>query len=170
MSAPTLTTAATRVEQLHVSAYEVPTDGPGGTETDGTLEWGSTTIVVVEAEADGEVGLGYTYGDVSTARFVESMLAPVARGADALAVRATWHELTAAIRNAGRPGLGFMAVSAVDCALWDLKARLLGVALVDALDRARDEVRCTARAGSATTRSSGCAPSSAAGWRAGYRA
>jgi L-alanine-DL-glutamate epimerase-like enolase superfamily enzyme len=46
----------------------------------------------------------------------------------------------AAIRNAGRPGLGFMAVSAVDTALWDLKARLLGVPLVDALDRAHDTV------------------------------
>ena len=140
MSAPPLTTSATRVEQLHISAYEVPTDGPGGNETDGTLEWGSTTIVVVEAEAAGEVGLGYTYGDVSVARFVESKLAPVARGGDALAVRATWHDLATAIRNAGRPGVGFMAVSAVDCALWDLKARLLGVPLVDALDRARDEV------------------------------
>ncbi|MDQ3607484.1 MAG: hypothetical protein M3459_01070 [Actinomycetota bacterium] len=40
-----------------------------------------------------------------------------------------------AIRNAGRPGVGAMAISAVDVALWDLKARLIGVALVDLLPR-----------------------------------
>jgi L-alanine-DL-glutamate epimerase-like enolase superfamily enzyme len=44
-----------------------------------------------------------------------------------------------ALRNAGRPGVGSMAISAVDIALWDLKARLLGVPLVDVLDRKRDE-------------------------------
>jgi len=36
----------------------------------------------------------------------------------------------AQVRNAGRPGIGFCAISAVDQALWDLKARLLDVALV----------------------------------------
>lgn len=39
------------------------------------------------------------------------------------------------IRNAGQPGVGAMAVSAVDIALWDLKARLMGVGLADALPR-----------------------------------
>ena len=38
------------VERLDVSAYEVPTDEP---ESDGTLEWDSTTLVVVEAHAGG---------------------------------------------------------------------------------------------------------------------
>ena len=37
--------------------YTIPTDRP---ESDGTLEWDSTTIVVVEAHADGCTGLGYT--------------------------------------------------------------------------------------------------------------
>jgi L-alanine-DL-glutamate epimerase-like enolase superfamily enzyme len=55
-------------------------------------------------------------------------------------VRATWHELGAQLRNAGRPGIGAMAVSAVDTALWDLRARLLGLPLVDALGRVHDEV------------------------------
>ncbi|HEV2093917.1 MAG TPA: enolase C-terminal domain-like protein, partial [Rubrobacter sp.] len=45
-----------------------------------------------------------------------------------------------AIRNAGRPGVGAMAVSAVDIALWDLKARLLGLPLADALPRFHDAV------------------------------
>jgi L-alanine-DL-glutamate epimerase-like enolase superfamily enzyme len=123
------------VERLTVSAYTIPTDQP---ESDATLEWDSTTVVVVEAHAAGETGTGYTYADVAAARFVESRLADVVVGRDALAVGAAWEAMAAAIRNAGRPGLGFMALSAVDLALWDLKARLLGVP--SALDRVRDDV------------------------------
>src|SRR5207253_8694584 len=41
------------------------------------------------------------------------------------------------IRNLGRPGICSMAISAVDCAIWDLKARLLGVPLVSLLGQVR---------------------------------
>jgi L-alanine-DL-glutamate epimerase-like enolase superfamily enzyme len=116
----------TAVERLQVTAYTIPTDEP---ESDGTLAWSSTTIIVVEAHAAGEIGLGYTYGDVSTARFVESLLAGAVEGRDARAVGACWSAMQSRIRNAGRPGLGQMAVAAVDTALWDLRARLDGVAL-----------------------------------------
>jgi L-alanine-DL-glutamate epimerase-like enolase superfamily enzyme len=125
------------VTKLEVSAYEVPTDEP---ESDGTFEWDSTTIVVVEAHAGDAVGLGYTYGDVSVARFVESTLRPVVEGRDVADLGALWLHMGAAIRNAGRPGVGMMAVSAVDTALWDLKARVRGVPLVDLLNPAHDAV------------------------------
>ncbi len=125
------------VEGLEVSAFTVPTDEP---ESDGTLAWDSTTIVVVEASAAGETGLGYTYGDVAVGTLIVSKLAAVVEGMDALAPPAAWAEMQAAIRNAGRPGVGAMAVSAVDVALWDLKARLLGVCLADALPRFHESV------------------------------
>ena len=51
------------VDRLDVSAFTIPTDGP---ESDGTLEWDSTTIVVVEAHGGGETGLGYTYAPAAT--------------------------------------------------------------------------------------------------------
>jgi L-alanine-DL-glutamate epimerase-like enolase superfamily enzyme len=127
----------TAVERLKVSVCTIPTDEP---ESDGTFAWGATTIVIVEAHAGGESGLGYTYADVSAARFVESLLEPAVRGRDATAVGACWESMQEAIRNAGRPGLGQMAISAVDTALWDLKARLLGVPLVVALDAAHERV------------------------------
>ena len=134
-------TVATRidvaVERLAVSAYEIPTDEP---ESDGTLEWSSTTIVVVEAPAGGETGLGYTYAPAAAGKLVEEKLADEAEGADALAPAAVWERLGRALRNAGRPGLGFCALAAVDTALWDLKARLLRLPLVDVLPRARDTV------------------------------
>ncbi|HET8742643.1 MAG TPA: enolase C-terminal domain-like protein [Gaiella sp.] len=123
--------ARTAIRQIEVGAYTVPTDEP---ESDGTLEWDSTTIVVVQCRAGDEVGLGYTYGDVSTARLVDSVLADVALDRDALAVTAAWDAMTVRLRNAGRPGIGSMALAAVDIALWDLKARLLELPLAALLD------------------------------------
>jgi L-alanine-DL-glutamate epimerase-like enolase superfamily enzyme len=129
--------AATPVERLEVHAYTIPTDEP---ESDGTLEWDSTTIVVVEAHAGGRTGLGYTYCDAAAAEVISSQLAGAVEGEDVMDVRAAWLRMGAQVRNAGRPGIGFCAVSAVDQALWDVKARLLGVPLVVLLGAAHDDV------------------------------
>jgi L-alanine-DL-glutamate epimerase-like enolase superfamily enzyme len=125
------------VEQLEVAAYEVPTDAP---EADGTLAWDSTTIVVVHAHGAGEIGLGYTYADVSTAKLVESKLAGVVCGRDALSPQGAWSAMVGAVRNLGRQGIASMAIAAVDCALWDLKARLLSLPLCKLLGMAEDSV------------------------------
>ncbi|MCF1508900.1 enolase C-terminal domain-like protein [Streptomyces glomeratus] len=122
--------AGCRVDAVDVHAFEVPTDGPDGKEQDGTLDWDSTTVVLVRVHAGGLTGLGYTYGDVSAALFVDSKLAPAIKGQDVYSPPALWQRMGVLIRNAGRPGVGAMAVSAVDVALWDLKARLLGLPLV----------------------------------------
>jgi L-alanine-DL-glutamate epimerase-like enolase superfamily enzyme len=128
------------LERLEALAYEIPVDGPGGVESDGTLEWSSTTLVVVLVHAGGECGLGYTYAPAACAKLVADELAGPLAGEDLLAVGERTRALWASLRNAGRPGLSAMAVSAVDVALWDLKARVLGAALVDVLDRAHDAV------------------------------
>jgi L-alanine-DL-glutamate epimerase-like enolase superfamily enzyme len=94
----------------------------------------------VKLTAGDETGLGWTYGPRAVATLIEETLAAVLLGSDPLAVRATWRELGVQLRNAGRPGVGSMAVAAVDTALWDLRARLLGLPLVDALGRFHDEV------------------------------
>jgi L-alanine-DL-glutamate epimerase-like enolase superfamily enzyme len=127
----------TPISEVAVAAYTVPTDEP---ESDGTLDWAATTIVVAECRAGGETGLGYTYGDVSTARLIDSLLADVLVEHDALAVTAAWDVMVDRLRNAGRPGIGFMAVAAVDIALWDLKARLLGLPLATLLDARHEAV------------------------------
>ena len=129
-----------RVESLSVHAFEVPTDGPDGKEQDGTMTWSSTTMVLVEAHGGGHTGLGYTYADASAAALISSKLASVVTGMDALAPAAAWRAMFSALRNAGQPGAGAMAVSAVDIALWDLKARLLGLPLHRVLPGFRDEV------------------------------
>jgi L-alanine-DL-glutamate epimerase-like enolase superfamily enzyme len=125
------------IERLDVSAYTVPTDFP---ESDGTLEWNQTTLVLVEAHGGGKTGLGYTYADIATAKLIESALAEVVRGRDAMAVSAAWEAMVRRIRNLGRPGIASMAISAMDAALWDLKARLLELPLVTLLGRVRQGV------------------------------
>jgi L-alanine-DL-glutamate epimerase-like enolase superfamily enzyme len=130
----------THVAGIEVFAREIPVDGPDGKESDGTLEWGSTTIVVVEVAAGGETGLGWTYGPRAVATLICELLEDVVVGSDPIAVRATWEEMGRQLRNAGRPGIGSMAIAAVDTALWDLRARLLGLPLVDAIGRCRESV------------------------------
>jgi L-alanine-DL-glutamate epimerase-like enolase superfamily enzyme len=127
----------TAIETLDVSAFTIPTDEP---ESDGTLEWDSTTIVVVEAHAGGETGLGYTYTDAAAGKLVEGKLTQAVAGMEALEVGAAWEAMSRALRNIGRSGLAWMALSAVDTALWDLKARLLGQPLVTVLGAARQTV------------------------------
>ena len=90
------------IEQVRVAAYEVPTEEP---ESDGTLAWDSVTIVVVEAAAGGENGIGYTYADQSAATLVASKLADVVEGRDAFAIPSTWWAMVHAIRNLGWPGI-----------------------------------------------------------------
>lgn len=133
-------TGTVPIRDLSVHAFEIPVDGPGGQEQDGTLTWSSTTMVLVQAHGDGQTGLGYTYGDASLAALVQSKLAPLVSGRDALAPAAAWRSMLTQLRNAGQPGIGAMAVSAVDIALWDLKARLVGVPLIRALPAFRNEV------------------------------
>lgn len=123
------------IEAVRVGAFRIPTDAP---ESDGTLEWHATTLIVVEIAADGEHGIGYTYANVGVARTILDELEPHLRGRDAFAIEARWQEMFAQLRNLGAQGASAMAVSAVDVALWDLKGKVLGSPLVDLLGRTRD--------------------------------
>jgi L-alanine-DL-glutamate epimerase-like enolase superfamily enzyme len=118
------------VASLEAAAYTIPTDAP---ESDGTLEWNSTTLVVVTASAAGETGLGYTYAGPAAAHVVTGTLAGVVQGLDATTPAASWAAMLHAVRNLGRPGLVAEAISAVDVALWDLAARLAGVPMAVAV-------------------------------------
>lgn len=102
------------IENLVVSAFTVPTDFP---ESDGTITWDKTTIVIVEAIAGGKRSLGYTYADLSTATLINELLKDIVVGKDAMNVPGIWKEMAHAIRKLGRPGIASMAISAVDNAL-----------------------------------------------------
>ncbi|MGQ0643737.1 MAG: enolase C-terminal domain-like protein [Gemmatimonadaceae bacterium] len=129
--------ASLPIERVDVSAYVVPTDAP---ESDGTYEWNATTLVLVRARAADKCGLGYTYADTATAQLAADTLSELVCGHDAMSIPAVWDEMVGAVRNLGRPGIASMAISAVDAALWDLKARLLDLPLVTLLGAVRDSV------------------------------
>ncbi len=96
--------------------------------------------MVVHAFAGNEIGLGYTYADSATATLIHKLLANVVAGQDAMSPVACWNQMARRIRNLGRPGIASMAISAVDVALWDLKAHLLNLPLVTLLGAVRDSV------------------------------
>lgn len=125
------------IDRIEVREYTVPTDFP---ESDGTLEWDSTTLVVVHALGGGKVGLGYTYADSATATLIHKLVAKVVTGNDALSPELNWNQMVRRIRNLGRPGIASMAISAVDVALWDLKARLMDLPLTTLLGAVRTSV------------------------------
>lgn len=136
MTTTTTDAVGARIDDVQVSAYEVPTSTDQ--ESDGTLIWDSTTLVVVEVSAAGRTGLGYTYCDPTAGLVIKSKLAEILEDADPLMPQKTWAQMQMATRQMGHDGIAAMAVSAVDVALWDLKARLLGVCLADALPRYRE--------------------------------
>jgi L-alanine-DL-glutamate epimerase-like enolase superfamily enzyme len=128
-------TRADAVERVVVRTFTVPTDAP---EADGTAEWDSTTAVVAEVHTADAVGTGWSYTPAAAAQLVRDVAAPVITGRSVHDVPALWFELARATRNAGRAGVVAGAISAVDIALWDAKARLLDISLLDLLGASRD--------------------------------
>jgi L-alanine-DL-glutamate epimerase-like enolase superfamily enzyme len=125
------------IEDLTVGAYTIPTESP---EADGTIAWTSTSLVVVEVKAGGRRGLGYTYAQRVAADLIQGLLAERIRGMNAFDLPAAWLAMVAAVRNAGRPGIASMAISAVDSAMWDLKAKLLDLSLLSLLGAVREAI------------------------------
>lgn len=125
------------VQKVEARAYRVPTERP---ESDGTLEWSATTLVTCHLTAGTFRGFGYTYADAGAAAFIDRVLGPLVRGEDPFATRALLSKMVRHARNAGFTGGAAMALSAVDVALWDLKAKLLGISLVKLLGQAREKV------------------------------
>jgi L-alanine-DL-glutamate epimerase-like enolase superfamily enzyme len=129
---------APQVADLECSVYRIPTDRP---EADGTISWDSTTVLVVDAVAeDGRRGLGFSYCAAAAASVVADVLAKRVRGHSLDAVAAIWTDLVAQVRNVGRQGVAANAISAVDIALWDLRARCLDLPLFQLLGPYREAV------------------------------
>jgi L-alanine-DL-glutamate epimerase-like enolase superfamily enzyme len=123
------------IRSVEAAAYEIPTETP---ESDGTLSWDSTTMVLVRCRAGDQVGIGYTYAHAAAAELVTGKLADAVSGGDALTPVASWATMQHAVRNLGKPGLAAEAISAVDIALWDLAARLREQPLAEALGAVHD--------------------------------
>jgi L-alanine-DL-glutamate epimerase-like enolase superfamily enzyme len=126
------------ITSAQISAYEIPTETP---EADGTATWKATTIVIVELSAGGKSGLGYTYSHKSAAVAAQDLVESEVVGKDAFDIPGRHHSMDIFCRNWGRPGLASTAVSAIDNAMWDLKARILDRSMVDLLGKARESIQ-----------------------------
>ena len=123
------------MKEVVSEVYDIPTDHPEG---DGTITWDHTTLVVVKVAAAGESGLGFTYATAACKALIDDVLSDTVRGIDIGDVPKALDAMVRACRNFGRPGIVSCAISAVETALWDLKARSLGVALASLLGRCHE--------------------------------
>jgi L-alanine-DL-glutamate epimerase-like enolase superfamily enzyme len=128
---------APTVREITSAVYVIPTDAP---EADGTLAWDKTTMVLASARAGTARGIGWSYAAAAAGGVVADVLAGAVIGRSAMDVPGAAEAMARAVRNIGRPGIAATAISAVDIALWDLKARLLGVSVTRLLGQARDSV------------------------------
>src|SRR5438552_4251544 len=125
------------ITAVESAAYTIPTDK---SESDGTFEWNSTTIVIAEVTAGGVTGIGYTYSSPAATGVIHEHLASAAVGCDAMIISTAWERMVHAVRNIGRPGDAAAAISAVDNAMWDLKSKLLDLPLVALQGAVRNSV------------------------------
>ena len=114
------------IKSIRTDFYRVPlptvlTDSMHGTMLDFEL------VTVRVTDSDGMEGLGYTYAVNSGAAafkvLIDKYLAPVLQEQDADATEKRWYDMWWMVHYAGRGGHATSAISAVDIALWDLKAR-----------------------------------------------
>jgi L-alanine-DL-glutamate epimerase-like enolase superfamily enzyme len=121
-----------KIESLLTGLYRIPlptvlTDSTHGVMSDFEL------ITVRVRDSDGVEGVGYTYtvnhGGAAVHVMIERYLAPLLTGRDPDATEQLWQESWWALHYAGRGGHATSAISAIDIALWDLKARRAGLPL-----------------------------------------
>lgn len=130
-------TGPAKIDRIEIDAFTIPTSSP---EADGTLEWNETTMVAVHLTSAGVTGFGYTYANVGVAAIIEHALSKYVLNADGMSPRSIYDAMVRGIRNLGRPGAASMAISAIDIAVHDLKARVLDIPVVSLLGGVRSGI------------------------------
>lgn len=128
-------TSQCTVRRGQVASYTIPTDSP---EADGTFAWSSTTMVVVELECGDVRGVGYTYSHRATAVVARELIDKCVVGADVCDTNRVFAHMRKIERNYGTQGIAACAVSAVDMAMWDAKAKMFGRPLCKVLGMIRE--------------------------------
>jgi L-alanine-DL-glutamate epimerase-like enolase superfamily enzyme len=89
---------------------------------------------------EGLEGLGWAEGGRATQGLIETTLKSVLIGQDPLFIEKRWWEMFWSVRGVGRKGIAFCGISAVDIALWDLRAKYFKVPLYQLLGPYTDTV------------------------------
>ena len=114
------------IRDVRVDHYVIPLPTVLSDSTHGTIE-GFELVTVRVRDAEGAEGVGYTYtvgtGGAAVHALVARDLAPRLHGREAERVEELWQAMWWALHYGGRGGGAALAISAVDIALWDLRAR-----------------------------------------------
>jgi L-alanine-DL-glutamate epimerase-like enolase superfamily enzyme len=136
-----------RIETVASGFYRVPLPTVLTDSTHGEMR-AFELITVRVRDADGAEGSGYTFtvgrNGAAVHATVERDMADLLLGEDADLTERLWHKLWWATHYGGRGGPTVLALSAVDMALWDLKARRHGVPLWRLLGGHDPKVPCYA--------------------------
>jgi L-alanine-DL-glutamate epimerase-like enolase superfamily enzyme len=120
------------IRELQTDHYHIPLPVPLSDSTHGTIR-GFDVVTVRVRDAEGAEGTGYTYtvgaGGAAVWSLIARDLAPLLAGREAERIEELWQAMWWALHYGGRGGAQALAVSAVDIALWDLRARRQGTPL-----------------------------------------
>src|SRR6059036_3444986 len=136
-----------RIQRVQADHYLIPLPTVLSDSTHGTIR-GFELLTVRLHDAEGAVGVGYTYtvgtGGAAVHALIARDLAPLLAGRDADRIEEIWQAMWWALHYGGRGGAQGLAISAVDIALWDLRARRRGVPLWRVLGGFDPRVPCYA--------------------------
>ena len=118
-----------KIAKLETALYRIPLPITLSDSTHGAM----THFELITArvfDADGGEGMGYTYTVGANGAAIHSQiqrdLTPLLLGQPADLVESLWRRMWWGLHYGGRGGSASFAISAVDIALWDLKARIQG--------------------------------------------
>lgn len=136
-----------KIETLTAGYYRIPLDVPLSDSTHGLMRDFELNTVRIR-DAEGVEGVGYTYtvgrNGVAIHALLEHEFRELMVGEDANRIEALWQKAWWALHYGGRGGPTVLAQSAVDIALWDLKAKRANMPLWELLGGYDPRVPCYA--------------------------
>ena len=121
-----------KIESLRTDLYRIPLRNTLSDSTHGVMiDFELVTVRV--RDSDGVEGVGYTYtvhaGGAAIAVMISKYLSDLVIGQDPDLTEKIWQDMWWRLHYAGRGGHQTSAISAVDIALWDLRAKKVGLPL-----------------------------------------
>lgn len=136
-----------RIDAISSGYYRIPLETTLSDSMHGAMTAFELNTVVLR-DADGVEGVGYTYTCGRNGAAIEALLQrdfpDLLLGEEADRIEHLWNRIWWAQHYGGRGGPTVLALSALDIALWDLKARKLGQPLWSLLGGHDDRVTCYA--------------------------
>jgi L-alanine-DL-glutamate epimerase-like enolase superfamily enzyme len=120
------------IRDVRTDHYRIPLPTVLSDSTHGSIA-AFELVTVRLRDVEGAEGVGYTYtvgtGGAAIHALVARDLAPLLVGREAERIESLWQAMWWALHYGGRGGAQALAISAVDIALWDLRARRQGLPL-----------------------------------------